>query len=595
MTVPQARARVYTSANRQTISTRFRRFLRRKHGTKIAHKDVFTDAVMMSGIRSYMVMPGQPVWMDRNYYQFALEAYVRNVIAHRAMGMVSSAASSVEMKLYAVGPDDMRREIKTHPVLDLLSQPNPCHAQSEFFQALYQYKLISGNAFIQAVGPNGSLPSELHLLRPDRMAVIAGKGTMPAGYRYTVNGQATDFPVDPITGRSRILHVKNFHPLNDWYGLSAVEAAAYSIDQHNQSGAWNQALLQNGARPSGALVVKADATGGGTLSEEQYNRVKLQIDDQFTGAVNAGRPLLLEGGLDWKEMSLTPKDMDFVEGKNSAARDIALAFGVPPQLLGIPGDNTYANLQEARLALWEQTVVPLAKSTADALNSWLIPMFGANMELCPDIDSITVLAMRNQAIWNRVQNASFLTDDEKRAAVGYGPLEKVQAKSFKSSAVQNISRPAGDFSISRNGVNFIANHEAFSANAYLDDAGHPTIGYGHRLLPEEVYPAGIGETEARQLLTGDIGTAEVAVQSHVKVPLTQNQFDALTSLAYNIGAGNFERSTLLQHLNHGDYSGAAAQFAVWDNIKVDGTLKPDSGLVHRRNLERDMFLNGNYA
>jgi len=395
-----------------------------KSGKKISHKDLFTDSLIGGGMRSYMVTPGQPVWMDRNYVQFALEAYIKNVIAHRAMGMVSGAAASVKLKLYSVGPKGTRKEIKAHPVLDILKQPNPTHAMGEFFKALYEYRLISGNAFVQAVGPTNGPPAELHLLRPDRMAVIAGKATMPAGYRYTVNGVATDFPMDRISGRSSVLHIKNFHPLNDWYGLSPVEAAAYSIDQHNQSGAWNQALLQNGARPSGALVVRADASGGGVLSEDQYNRVKLQIDDQFTGAANAGRPLLLEGGLDWKEMSLTPKDMDFVEAKNSSARDIALAFGVPPQMLGIPGDNTYSNLQEARLALWEQTVVPLVRVTADTLNSWLVPMFGGQMELCPDTDNISALALRNQAIWDRVEKASFLTDDEKRAAVGYGPLAK---------------------------------------------------------------------------------------------------------------------------------------------------------------------------
>jgi len=390
-------------------------------GKKMATKDVFTDALMGNALRSYMVMPGQPVWMDRNYPQFSLEAYVRNVIANRSMGMVSSAAASVKVKLYQTNSKGVRREVKAHPVLDILKQPNPSQAMGEFFQSLYQYKLISGNAFIQAVSPKDAPPAELHLLRPDRVAVIAGKGTMPAGYRYTVGNVHTDFPVDRISGRSRVLHLKNFHPLNDWYGLSPVEAAAYSIDQHNQSGAWNQALLQNGARPSGALVVRADATGGGTLSESQYVRVKQQIDEQFTGAANAGRPLLLEGGLDWKEMSLSPKDMDFIEAKNSSARDIALAFGVPPQLLGIPGDNTYSNLQEARLALWEQTVVPLVGMTVDALNRWLLPMFGPQMELAADMEAISVLALRNQALWDRVEKATFLTDDEKRAAVGYGP------------------------------------------------------------------------------------------------------------------------------------------------------------------------------
>ncbi|MDE3016054.1 MAG: phage portal protein [Pseudomonadota bacterium] len=386
---------------------------------------MFTDSLLALPMRSYMVIPGQPVWMDRNYFQFALEAYVKNVIAHRAMSTVAGAAASVKFRLYTSDENCARCEITQHPVLDILKKPNPGQAMGEFFQALYQYRLISGNAFVQAVGPMSAPPAELHLLRPDRMAVIAGKGCMPGGYRYTVNGQYTDYPVDRITGRSPILHLKNFHPLNDWYGLSPVEAAAYSIDQHNQAGAWNQALLQNGARPSGALVVRADGSGGGgVLSEDQYNRVRMQIDEQFTGAVNAGRPLLLEGGLDWKEMSISPKDMDFVQAKNASARDIALAFGVPPQLLGIPGDNTYSNLQEARLALWEQTVVPLLKVTADALNGWLLPMFGSGLELCPDTDNITALAVRNQAIWDRVEKATFLTDDEKRAAVGYGPLQQ---------------------------------------------------------------------------------------------------------------------------------------------------------------------------
>jgi phage portal protein BeeE len=88
--------------------------------------------------------------------------------------------------------------------------------------------------------------------------------------------------------------LKKFHPLNDWYGLSSIEAAAYSIDQHNEASAWNQALLQNGARPSGALIVKSGENGeGGYLSEEQYVRVKNQMEDVYSGSANAGRPMLL--------------------------------------------------------------------------------------------------------------------------------------------------------------------------------------------------------------------------------------------------------------------------------------------------------------
>lgn len=370
-----------------------------------------------SSLRSYMVMPGQPVWMPRDYVQFAQEGYAKNVIAYRAISMVASAAASVPLILYHTNRAG-KRELSAHPVLKLLKRPNPTQSGNDFFNAIFHSKMISGNAFVQAVYPVGEAPRELYMLRADRMQVIAGKNAMPSAYRYIVDEKQVDFPVDRITGRSRILHIKNYHPTNDWYGLSPIEAAAYSIDQHNQASTWNQALMQNGARPSGALVVRGEQ-GGGVLSEDQYNRMKLQIDEQFSGPANAGRPLLLEGGLEWKEMSLSPKDMDFIASKNASARDIALAFGVPPQLLGIPGDNTYNNFQEARVNLWEQTILPLVASTAEALNHWLLPLFGEGLELVPNTDDVLPLAIRNQAIWDRVEKASFLTEDEKRAAVGY--------------------------------------------------------------------------------------------------------------------------------------------------------------------------------
>ncbi len=365
---------------------------------------------------SYMHALGQPVWMRRDYGRFAQEAYARNVVAHRAIELVANGAASVPLKLYEKSGDHLRC-MPQHPALRLLQRPNPLQGGASLMAALMSYRLISGNAYLHAVGPKGDAPLELHALRPDRVSVISGAGGIPKGYRYTVDQSAMDFPVDSYSGQSRILHLKNFHPLDDWYGLSAVEAAAYSIDQHNQSGAWNQALLQNGARPTGALVVNVKEQGG-HLSEEQYYRIKQQMDEQFSGPANAGRPLLLEGGLDWKEMSHSPKDMDFIEAKHSAARDIALAFGVPPQLLGIPGDNTYANLAEARLALWEQTILPAVYELAEALNNWLLPMFGGQLQLKADADDVPALTLRREKVWERVQNAGFLSDEEKRRMVG---------------------------------------------------------------------------------------------------------------------------------------------------------------------------------
>ena len=206
-----------------------------------------------------------------------------------------------------------------------------------------------------------------------------------------------------------ILHLTLFHPTDDHYGLSPMEAAAVPLDLHNAAGAWNKALLDNAARPSGALVFASGAAGA-AMSEVQFARLKEEIEKNYQGAMNAGRPLLLEGGLDWKPLSLTPKDMDFVEAKNAAARDIALAFGVPPLLLGLAGDNTHANYAEANRAFYRQTVIPLVRRTSEAIVQWLQPAYGGDrgsgpgqgLAFDPDLDAIEALAAERESLWRRV-------------------------------------------------------------------------------------------------------------------------------------------------------------------------------------------------
>jgi HK97 family phage portal protein len=155
---------------------------------------------------------------------------------------------------------------------------------------------------------------------------------------------------------------------------------------------------------------------------QQFDRLKRELDETYIGTRNAGRPMLLEGGLDWKAMSLTPKDMDFLEAKHTAAREIALAFGVPPMLLGIPGDNTFANYAEANRVFFRQTVLPLAQRIGSGIAQWLSPQFGEAIRVTIDTDRIDALAADRAALWDRVSAAAFLTLNEKREAVGYGRI-----------------------------------------------------------------------------------------------------------------------------------------------------------------------------
>lgn len=136
--------------------------------------------------------------------------------------------------------------------------------------------------------------------------------------------------------------------------------------------------------------------------------------------------MLLEGGLDWKPMALSPREMDFIEAKNQAARDIAVAFGVPPMLLGIPGDNTYANYAEANRALFRLTVLPLLTRLTRTIGDWLADHHdeSGRLRLGFDADRVEGLSMEREALWSRVGAAAFLSEDEKREAVGYGPRER---------------------------------------------------------------------------------------------------------------------------------------------------------------------------
>jgi HK97 family phage portal protein len=356
---------------------------------------------------------GRARWTPRDYAALAREGYVQNAIVHRAVRLVAEGVGAASFVLY-----DGAAEHDTHPLLDLIARPNPRQDGSGFLEAVTAHLLLAGNAYVEAVAVDGNV-RELYALRPDRMKVVPGADGWPEAYDYAVAGRSVRFTQDAAL--PPILHLTSFHPLDDHYGLSPLEAAAVAIDTHNSAARWNKALLDNAARPSGALVYSGP--DGAVLSDNQFERLKKELSDQYQGVTHAGRPLLLEGGLSWQSMSLSPQDMDFLQAKHSAAREIALAFGVPPMMLGIPGDNTYANYAEANRSLWRQTILPLASRIGGALTQWLAPAFGPSLRLAVDTDRVDALAADRSALWSRVTDATFLTVNEKRAATGYAPVE----------------------------------------------------------------------------------------------------------------------------------------------------------------------------
>ena len=357
-----------------------------------------------------------------NYADLASEGYLKNAIVYRCVNEISKGAGSVR---YMLKNGDT--VLDNHPLQDLLDRPNPLQSNSEFFNSLFGYLLLSGNAYVLKVG-GGAQPRELHLLRPDRIVIKGGNKPIPERYEYMLNGRVAEtYLVDQETGFSELKHIKLWNPLDDYYGCSPLSAAAVDVDQHNLASKHNINLLQNGARPSGAVIFKPkdDAGFAVNLTESQRQQLLTDLNNRFAGSGNAGRPMLLEGDFDWREMGLSPKDMDFINLKHMAATDIALCFGVPSQLVGVPDSQTYSNIAEARLALYEETIIPHLRLIESDLNEWLVPMYNENLMFCYDTEAIPALSERKRKTYENVTSAvtaGIMTRNEAREVLGLNAI-----------------------------------------------------------------------------------------------------------------------------------------------------------------------------
>ncbi|RYY47827.1 MAG: phage portal protein [Sphingomonadales bacterium] len=336
----------------------------------------------------------------QSYEAQVRDAYCRNPVAQRAVRMVAEGVAAAPLKA-------------SDPALAALVQARS--GGQVLLESVAAHLLLHGNAYVHLAADGTGQMRELYALRPERITIESDAGGWPAAYRYRVGEHVTRFAADDAGGRPALAHIRTFSPVDDQYGLGALGAAAGAVALHNAATRWNKALLDNAARPSGALIYE---TGdGAALSGEQFARLKAEMEAGFQGAANAGRPMLLEGGLKWQAMSLSPADMDFVGLKAAAAREIALAFGVPAMLIGLPGDNAYANYREANRALWRLAILPLAATILRGLEQALGGWFdGATVAV--DLDRVPALAEDRERLWRQVSAADFLSDAEKREMVG---------------------------------------------------------------------------------------------------------------------------------------------------------------------------------
>ena len=356
-----------------------------------------------------------PAWTKKNIANITKAGYENCCTVFACVNERAGSGAGVPWRLFKkpISRGAKKVEIEAHPLLDLMNRPNSQEGGFAFRMKVMAFYLISGNSYLTRIGPKQGPPKEMYSIRPDRMKILTGNELMPIrGYQYTVGGQKRDFKFEEI------LHLKSFSPLDDWYGLSPIAVAGKEIDILSMNRAWNMKLLENDCRPPGGLVVE------GALSEEQRGGLEKTLEEKMTGYKNAGKPLVLEGGVKWEPWAINPKDMDGINSDKMNSRKICSVFNIPPEIIGDSENKTYSNYKEARKALYIEAVLPDLDLLRDELNNWLTPAFGDNLHLSYDKNSIDAIREELSAVYERQGKAWWRTVNERRISTGDAGIGK---------------------------------------------------------------------------------------------------------------------------------------------------------------------------
>lgn len=313
-------------------------------------------------------------------YTEAVESGYKSLVwVYRCVKKRGENLGSVPWKVRQRLSDGTYRPLPGHPLEALMNRPNPYTDRKEFFEGWSTYLDLSGNCYIEVVFAGGK-PVQLYTLRPDWMTPIPNAETLVDHYDLKLPNRKP-IPMDP----REVMHFKYIDPLNELIGLSPLEAASRTVQSDNAIVNWNRAILDNNAVPGGILTVPAQ-----TLLNEDRKILQEEIEAEF-GAANRGRPMILWGGMDWKQLGLTQRQLDFLEQRRLNKYEVCAIYGVPPQIIGANEDPTYSNWKIARLSWWEDSLIPTLDWAATRFNQRLSPYFGPDIELYYDISDVPAM------------------------------------------------------------------------------------------------------------------------------------------------------------------------------------------------------------
>lgn len=393
-----------------------------------------SGSLSMKSVSGLQMITGSASFTDPGAYNLARDGYNSNAIAYYCVNLVASASALVPLRVYKrkmVKGKVVLEHIPDHPLNKFIRKPNNGMSGQRFQHALHAYQLIAGNTYILSRFSNKENmpigePIEWDILRPDRTTVTERDGVV-GGYLYTgPTGKQFEYPINPATRKTAVLHLKDFSPIDDFYGMPSLQPASKQIDISNQAARFNKAMLDNGARLSVALQVSED------LDDTQVDDIRNQFIESYSGASNAGRPFVLQNIDKVTELGVNPRDMEFTEGQLNAFRLIANAAGVPTYMLGLKDtQSTFNNMQEAKTFFYQTTVAQrityfYGDTDGDIegeINIYLQKFYGNDICIKPYWDKVDALAPVREKRHQRAKELTGIaTIDEQREIAGFEAL-----------------------------------------------------------------------------------------------------------------------------------------------------------------------------
>ncbi|MCU0499001.1 MAG: phage portal protein [Anaerolineae bacterium] len=289
-----------------------------------------------------------------------LNAYEASSWVYVAINRIAEASALVPLHVYRI-EGDRRLEVVRHPLEVLLDAPNPFLSRFELFEQTLGFLELTGNAYWLLIGDESGRPREIWPLRPDRMTIVPDAYDHIKGYVYEVDGQR--MPLSTL----EVIHFKRWHPANDYYGLSALEAARVAILSDRAMAEWNKNTFgDDHGVPAGVVNIRE------RISDADFERIKREWRTAY-GAGQRRTAFVRGGEIEWRSIGLSHTDLDFLQGRKAHRDEILNIFGIP---VGLVSDNaTEANAKVAERLFIERTLYPKLVRIAQKISQDLLPFW----------------------------------------------------------------------------------------------------------------------------------------------------------------------------------------------------------------------------